>query len=253
MDEKSDILKRAEEKSEDLRKTMDQAERKITNTLQEKSESVRQTAAELGGKASTVLKQMSDDLYSVGNRITSSVKKNPLPYAGIGVGLGLLGVSVLSLRRGNGRNLTESAGMAGREKYESTPYAEENFPDQESNVFEEKKWKKLQEKTGHVLHDVKEKARSIEQRARKRSEQMPAEVIETVKEYPFVTGSTMFCLGMLIGFLFPSTKPESETIGRVGDRLREKAHEIKEEAMESAHRVVEETKKAVSEEFESFR
>jgi gas vesicle protein len=57
-------------------------------------------------------------------------------------------------------------------------------------------------------------------------------------------------LGILSGLIFPSSRPEDQVLGGARTRVRQKAHEFKEEAKESAQRVVEETKRAAEEEAE---
>jgi ElaB/YqjD/DUF883 family membrane-anchored ribosome-binding protein len=235
----------------EIRSNIDQTKRDLASTLDDLRErysadrvkqSAKEKADDLGEMATEMLEKRKDDLWRVADRIGETIRNHPVPFAAAGAaGIGISAWALLRNQGGGGeemypeeyRSLDEERAVAG---YYSEDYAESGFefscePDEEAGD--------AKGKAGQVVRQVGERARNFGEIARSRSDQLRTNFIEVVKEHPFLTGTATFLLGILSGLIFPSSRPEDQVLGGARTRVRQKAHEFKEEAKESAQRVVE--------------
>lgn len=256
MDEKSDVLSGI--RDDDLkviRENMDETKKDLASTLQDLREryspermkkTARATADDLGDRASEILQKRTEDLKKVADRIGKTIRNNPVPFAAAGAAG--IGISAWALLKRESESQPsqysspeEQASIAGY--YADSPESGEEFLcDADISRGD------VAGKAAQVAQKIGDSAKKLGENARLRTEQLGSNFVQMVKDHPWFTGAASFCLGVLGGLIFPSTRSEDRVLGSAREKVRQKAQEIKEEARESAQRVVEETKRVAEEE-----
>jgi ElaB/YqjD/DUF883 family membrane-anchored ribosome-binding protein len=249
-----------DEDLKEIRGNIDQTKRDLASTLGDlrdrysadrMKQSAKETADDLGEMASEMFEKRKDDLRRVADRIGETIRNHPVPFAAAGAaGIGVSAWALLKHKIGEQEGMySEGYGSLDEERpvagYYAEDFGESGFefacePDEEAG--------EARGKAGQIVRQMGERARNFGETARSRSEELRTNFVEVVREHPFLTGTATFLLGILSGLIFPSTRPEDQVLGSARARVRQKAQELKEEAKESAQRVVEETKRAAEEE-----
>ncbi len=263
MDEKSTFVSGLEDEDlREIRTHMNQTKMNLASTIDDLRgryspsqfrKSVRETADELEEKASEMLQGRREDLRRVADRIGETIRSHPVPFAAAGAaGVGLSAWALLRRQSGEERVYPEEYPSLGDQSAVAGYYGEEYHESDLEFSCEagEEQSGEGGGRTGRMARQFGERARSLRESARGGSERLRANLVQMVREHPFLTGTSAFLLGILSGLVFPSTKPEEEVLGGARERVRQKAQEIKEEAKESAQRVAEEARRAAAKEAE---
>jgi hypothetical protein len=181
--------------------------------------------------ASILIQAKVGDMRGAADLVGRAVRENPVPIAIVGAaGLGAMAYRLFK-RRSREQDLLAQEYIAGEERV-SGVYGSETCPKGVRHAYSEGSTARgtLEESSGHP-------------------DRTGVDFRDTVREHPFITGTAMFCMGILGGLLIPPMKQEEELIGSASDVMNEKAQE-KEDVLESAKRLAEQAEMAALEEAE---
>ena len=182
------------------------------------------------GKAVNIMKDVTSG--KSGGSVVSTVKSNPIPFALIGAGAGLL---ALRAYRGSGSSHRSTGRRALSSDSESV--AAENGRSSSA----------LGKVTGAVTDTVGSAYESVGE--------FGGSALETydrqVQENPLVVGAVAMAVGAAVGFAIPSTRYEGELMGdarsQLIDRAQSAASDLVDQAQTAATDLVDQAKGAVSE------
>jgi ElaB/YqjD/DUF883 family membrane-anchored ribosome-binding protein len=270
MDQKTDVVTNMDDPELDrLRADMNRTKSDMEGTIHRmrdrfsKERMKRMTQDMVEGwwqRASTLIHERGEDLRSAADRVGHTMKENPVPFAIVGAaGVGMLAYSLFQRRGGDHDPWSEEYRIGDEglvsEICSSEPYPESNTQEYfaESTMEEQRATgESLKERAGNVAHSMGDRASRLSEQARYRSKRIGEDFLDIVREHPFITGTAMFCMGLLGGMLIPPTREEDELMGSASDAMKEKVKEKKEEVFESAKRLAEQTKQAAEEEAEKL-
>lgn len=180
---------------------------KVMDKVGETISDATEPALEAMGRAGTTIKE-------TGMSVAGTMRRNPIPVALIGLGLGML--LVRSFRGGNGRDY---------EQRYSTPRTPQNFRNNQYGATN----------TG-TLNTVKETASDLAQRstdalgnlgtkAKDAASSLGTTCGNVLRSNPLAMGAVAVAAGTAVGLVLPSTKMESEYIGEASEKLVDKAQE----------------------------
>jgi hypothetical protein len=84
-----------------------------------------------------------------------------------------------------------------------------------------------------------------------RSSQLKSQTEDLYEQTPLAFGAAALALGVGLGLLIPSTRKEDEFLGRRSDRLKDKAKELGQTALEQGEQVTQQVVGKVKEQFSS--
>ena len=184
-------------------------------------------ALEAMGRAGTTIKE-------TGISVAGSMRRNPIPVALIGLGLGMLMVRSF---RGNGHDY---------ETRYPTPRTPQDFSGGQTQYGAN---------TGQRLSQVKETASDLAHRstdalsdlgttAKDTAVVRSAHVVRNVlRENPLAMGAVAVAAGTAVGLVLPSTRLESEYIGEASEQLIDKAQEAARGAIDKVQNVAQQMTK----------
>ena len=168
-------------------------------------------ALEAMGRAGTTIKE-------TGMSVADSMRRNPIPVALIGLGLGMLMVRSF---RGNGHDY---------ETGYSTPRARQNFTGSQARYG-------ARDADAGALSQVKETASNLADRSTTALSNLGGKAKDTaatfgtrcgqiLRDNPLAMGAVAIAAGTAVGLALPSTKLESEYIGEASEKLVDQAQEV---------------------------
>ena len=183
---------------------------KVSETIAD----VTEPAREAMGRAGSAIKE-------TGLSVADSMRKNPVPAALIGLGLGML---LVRRFRGNGNNYTRRETPAGKQndRGERNQYGS-NTP---------------------TLNQVKETASDLANRsttalgnlgtkAKDGASAIGTRFGQVLRDNPLAVGAVAVAAGTAVGLVLPSTKFENEYVGQASEKLVDKAQEVARGAIDS--------------------
>jgi hypothetical protein len=223
------------------------------NVVAEATGSVRDATI---GKVESVATQASDMVGNIpqtaqeaGSGIVDAIRRNPVPAAMVGIGLGWLALSSRNSSSGSryndwsdgGRNWTgqsfsDGGRMAG-ETWDTTGYDNTGYGSG-GHSGGQGIGDKVGDKFGDVQQTVGEKVGQVQQTAG----EMPYQVQNVARqvgdnagrvaqENPLALGAIALAVGTAVGMALPTTKPERQFMGQARDTLIDKAETKAHEAM----------------------
>ena len=171
-------------------------------------------AREAMGRAGTAIKE-------TGMSVADSMRRNPIPVALIGLGIGML--CVRSFRGGNGRDY---------ERRETRRRMRQDSWDDETPQY----GTTTRSATG-ALGQVKETASDLAHRstsalsnlgakAKESASTVSTRLGEVLRENPLAIGAVAVAAGTAVGLALPATRLESEYVGEASEKLVDKAQEV---------------------------
>lgn len=169
-------------------------------------------ALEAMGRAGTTIKE-------TGMSVAGSMRRNPIPVALIGLGLGML---IVRSFRGNGLDY---------ETRHTSPRTRQNFTGSGAQYGATR-----DAHTG-ALNQVKETASNLADRSTTALSDLGAKAKDTaatlgtrcgtmLRENPLAMGAVAIAAGTAVGLALPSTRIESEYIGEASEKLVDQAQEV---------------------------
>ena len=235
----------------------------VSETVSNAIETAKDTAYDATiGKAVNVMKNVGDGIS--GSDAFRTVRSNPLPFALIGVGAGLLAYQKFS-KRGSMYGKGQRQLMASRDDRTSAggPYAG-------SRGLVSRTYDDISNRAEHAVENVSEKANAaydkvssglstayggandIAHRAYDRlgdfGERAHEKYDEYIEQNPLAVGAVAMAVGAAVGFALPSTRPEGRLMGGARDNLIQRAQDAAGHAIERAKQATAEAGKTISDE-----
>ncbi len=286
-DEPEQIRQQIEETRKDMSETIDALQEKfsfqnISEQVSEQVNNVIETAKDTVydatiGKVGNFMKYVSRELKTTGEEfskteIYKSAKTNPVPFALIGLGAGLLLLQGFGRKKSDGyrrdydydsrqdinndpsmlKSAGENISSAASAGYESVGNAAQKAYGGVTSVAAS-----AYQTADNTSHLVYEKAGELGTQAKETYEYY-------IEENPLAVGAVALAIGAAVGFSIPSTRYESKLMGEARQNLLQKAqatagtlvdkakevaseasHTIKEAASETSHTIQEEVKAKV--------
>jgi ElaB/YqjD/DUF883 family membrane-anchored ribosome-binding protein len=224
------------------------------------------------GKAEKVMNRVSDTVgdatrdagaavRDTGSSIFGTIRNNPLPFALIGAGIGML---TWKRRRDSG----ERAYSAGRE-YRAGYYAEDQA--YAADPYEEtadgpSMTERAREAAGSIAGRAQEATRGVRdtarraagrtreqvshvgQQARYSARRTGDNVSDMLRTNPLAVGAAVLAGGAAVGLALPVSRAEQEYMGEARDQFMEKAESVAKDTMDKVKRVAEETTRTAKQE-----
>jgi hypothetical protein len=202
------------------------------NVIQDAKATVREATV---GKVETMANDVGMTARETGEGIIDTIRRNPLPAALAGIGIGWLWMSRdrgPSWTRGNARRSWSTAygagsGYEGRYGSHEGRYGSQMYGDYGSQ-------RGIGDKIGQAGEQVGETASQVAERARETAERVPQQFGElgdqvgdtaqrVLEENPLAVAGVALAVGAAVGMALPVTRTEERTIGRAGAQLIDQA------------------------------
>jgi len=186
------------------------------------------------GKATTMMKDVSN------TAVVRSVKDNPLPFALIGVGAGLLAHSAYAGKKGdrykNWRYVKNSPGSTAPSSEERGAALMDNVSAKANEAYD-----KVAEKADTAYQGATEMLSKAKDTASEYGDQAKAIYDRHIEETPLAVGAVALALGAAVGLAIPSTRYEDQWLGEARDDLFEKAQGTASELLDKTKKMVTES------------
>jgi hypothetical protein len=193
---------------------------KVMETVNEKISNVAEPAMEAMGRAGEKLKE-------TGSSLTSTVRQNPIPFALMGLGLGMFIVNrvrnadgpTMRSRRyesdselGYGMATPRSAGMR-------RPYGSGSF-------------RQVRNTASGLMHGTTETMSNITHEAKEQALRAGRSFERLLHDNPLAVGAAAVAVGAAVGLALPSTRLEQEYMGELSENVVDKTKQVAREAMD---------------------
>jgi ElaB/YqjD/DUF883 family membrane-anchored ribosome-binding protein len=206
---------------------------KVMEKVNDKISNVTEPAMEMMGRAGETLKE-------TGTSITNTVRRNPIPFALVGLGLGMLVVS--RVRNADGRTTRSyepggtGYGMAtpryagkGRQYGSSAEYAGTSRQYGYSNRGT---LSQVRDTASELMHETTEKVSHLGHQAKEGALRAGRGFQRLVSENPLAVGAAAVAVGAAVGLALPSTRIEQEYMGEASEKIVDKAQQVARDAMD---------------------
>jgi ElaB/YqjD/DUF883 family membrane-anchored ribosome-binding protein len=191
-----------------------------------KVERVMETIGEVTEPAREAMSRAGSTIKEAGTSVGNSMWRNPIPFALIGLGVGMLW---MKSRRGNGytdwsrntslqprRQNLSGGGQLGQRQTRNTT----------SGAYNEGTFDQVKETAGNLANRSTEALNNLGSRARESATEVSNRFGQLLRENPLAVGAVAMAAGTAVGLVLPSTQFESEYIGETSERLVDKAEEV---------------------------
>jgi ElaB/YqjD/DUF883 family membrane-anchored ribosome-binding protein len=174
---------------------------------------VTEPAREAIGRAGTTIKE-------AGTSVGNSMWRNPIPFALIGLGVGML---YMKSRRGNGYD-DWSQSTSLRPKRQNLSGAGQT--NSTSGAYNEGTFDQVKETAGNLANRSTEALSNLGSKAKESATEVGSRFGQLLRDNPLAVGAVAVAAGTAVGLALPSTRFESEYIGETGEMLVDKAEEV---------------------------
>jgi len=185
---------------------------KVMEKVTEKISNVTEPAMEAMGRAGETLKE-------TGSAVGNVVYRNPVPFALMGLGLGMFIVS--RVRNADGRTLPSYSRESDREMGYgmATPRSAGTARQATKNA-------------NGLVHTTGEKISHLGHQAQEGAMWAGRSFQRLVKENPLAVGAAAVAVGAAVGLALPSTRLEQEYMGEASEKIVDKAQQVARDAMD---------------------
>ena len=203
-----------------------------TETVREatigKVERIMETIGEMTEPAREAMTRAGGTIKEAGTSVGNSIWRNPLPFALIGLGAGMLW---MKSRRGNGYDYSRTGTVRPRRQnltrggqLGQTQYAGMGTSASTLN--------QVKETAGDLANRSTEALSDLGSRAKESANAVSSRFSELMRSNPLAVGAVAMAAGTAVGLALPSTQFENEYIGETSERLVDKAQEYAREAID---------------------
>jgi len=235
-DDTEEIRDNIEETRANMSSTIDAIQEKLSpqRLAEQAKDTVREATV---GRVQQMASNITETARDTGSTLMDTARRNPLPAALAGIGLGWLFMSArrTALERNHYRWQSGSRAQ-GRRSYEAPQQdngqmgqVTDNVKDALGNVGD-----RAQDAAGAIgerASDMAEQAQWQAQRARGWMEQ-------TWDENPLVVGGAALALGALVGLSVPGTQAEQQLMGEASGNVMQKAQDVTQSVTERAQQAM---------------
>lgn len=219
----------------------------------------------IGKSLSNVTGNVGNTLAGSGSSIIGTVRSNPLPFALIGLGVGLLALQ--------SRRSSSKSSPSYRYDYEAGNYTEGEYDangGQRGGRGNRSTLKSAGKSVGNVANSAYsgvsgaassayqgltsvagtayEGVGTVGSQARRVAEQAQDQYEHYIEENPLAVGAVALALGAAVGFMIPATQAESHLMGEYRDNLMQKAGDAARGALDKVQQVAGDMANSVREE-----
>jgi len=204
---------------------------KVMEQINEKISNVAEPAIDAMGRAGEKLKE-------TGSSLSNTVRQNPIPFALIGLGLGMF--IVRRVRNADGGTMRSRSyesdrepgyGMAtpgyagmGRQYATSGEYAGSR---QYSGAF-----RQVKNTASGLMHGTAETVSSVGHQAKEGAVRAGRGLQRMLNENPLAVGAAAVAVGAAVGLALPGTQIEHEYMGEASEKLVDRAQQVARDAMD---------------------
>lgn len=199
---------------------------KVERIMQRASETisnVTEPAMEAMGRAGEKLKE-------TGSSVGNVIRQNPIPFALIGLGAGLLVVS--RVRNADGRTTRSYRQQSDREM--EYGMATPRYPGmgRQYNAANKGAFRQAKQTANELMHGTTERVANLTHEAKEGALQAGRTVERLMKENPLAAGVVAAAVGAAVGLVLPSTQIEKEYMGEASEKVVDKAQQVARDAMD---------------------
>jgi hypothetical protein len=180
---------------------------KVMETVNEKISNVAEPAMEAVGRAGEKLKV-------TGSSLTSTVRRNPIPFALMGLGVGMFIVSRV-------RNADAPSTRSRRYPY-----------DREMGYGMATPRLPVRNRASGVMHGATDTVSNITHGAKEQALRAGRTFERLMHENPLAVGAAAVAVGAAVGLALPSTRIEQEYMGELSENVVDKTKQVAREAMD---------------------
>ena len=210
---------------------------KVMEKVNDKISTVTEPAMEVMGRAGEKLKE-------TGSSIGNTVWQNPIPFALVGLGLGMLIVNRVRnaderTMRSYGRESEREMGYGmatpryagkGRQYAASGEYA--GASRQYGDSSNRGTFSQVRESANDLMHGTTERVSHLGHQAKEGALRAGRGFQRLVHENPLAVGAAAVAVGAAVGLALPSTRIEQEYMGEASEKIVDKAQQAARDAMD---------------------
>lgn len=185
-----------------------------------------------------------EKLRDTGSSVTNVVRQNPIPFALMGLGLGMFIVNrvrnadtrtgrsrtyELDSEMGYGMATPRYAGMARQYESSSGEYAGTS---RQYGASGRKTLSRVKETANEFAHDTAERVSHLGHQAKEGALRAGRGFQHLVQENPLAVGAAAVAVGAAVGLALPRTRIEHEYMGEASERLVDRAQDVARQAMD---------------------
>jgi hypothetical protein len=189
-----------------------------------KVERVMETIGEVTEPAREAMSRAGSSIKEAGGSVGNTMWRNPIPFALIGLGVGMLW---MKSRRGNGySDWTRSTSLRPNPENLSGASQTNQMGQTRTGAYNEGTFGQVKETAGNLANRSTEALSHLGSRAREGATEVSDRFGQLLRENPLAVGAVALAAGTAVGLALPSTRFESEYIGETSERLVDKAEEV---------------------------
>jgi len=185
---------------------------RVMDKVNEKISNVAEPAMEMIGRAGEKLKES-------GSSLTNTVRQNPIPFALVGLGVGMFLVS--RVRNADGDTMSSYRNASDREMGYGMATPRKTGMAQQVNKT-----------TDGLVHTTAEKISSLGHQAQEGAMWAGRGFQRLVHDNPLAVGAAAVAVGAAVGLALPSTRIEHEYMGEASEKIVDKAQQVARDAMD---------------------
>jgi ElaB/YqjD/DUF883 family membrane-anchored ribosome-binding protein len=242
----------------EMSRTADEIGERLTpsNIVEQAKETVRDaTVGKVEEMATTASDMVSDagwQARQAGNGIVETIKRNPIPAAMAGIGIGWLWMN-----RQPSMGATDTWASSSRRTTDGRPFGS-RMSDVGDRVGERvdqvgtrvgevgdqigRSASGALESAGEVVDDARRAAAGVPAEVQMTAREVGANVEAIVEENPLAVGAIALAVGTAVGLALPSTRTEQRLLGEASGRVLDQAQEAVATPLEKAEQAVREAK-----------
>jgi len=247
---------------EEVKEQLESATGKIKETISDQYREAKATVREATiGRVEHMMHSAGDTMNEARETVAQTVRRNPIPAAMIGIGLGWLLMSARGQRmRSEWRSPRYRGGesLDGRNEYGYPRGLARGgrYPEEDDGVIERVRGTAgdvahraedaasqvahaagnmahhTQERVGALAHRVEDRAQEMGRRARWEAQRLEHRLEDSFYDNPLALGALAIAAGAAVGLALPQTRRENEWIGEARDQLVDKARDAAQTALE---------------------
>jgi len=192
-----------------------------------KVERVMETIGEVTEPAREAMSRAGSTIKEAGTSVGNSMWRNPIPFALIGLGVGMLW---MKSRRGNGYSDWSRSTSLRPKRQNLSGASQTNQMGQTrtstGSAYNEGTFDQVKETAGNLANRSTEALNNLGSKARESATEVSNRFGQLLRENPLAVGAVAVAAGTAVGLALPSTRFESEYIGETSERLVDKAEEM---------------------------
>ena len=213
---------------------------RVMDKVGEKISNMAEPAMDAMGRAGETLKE-------TGYSLTNTVRRNPIPCALIGLGVGMLVVN--RIRNADGRTSRMRAygsdyesGMtepmyAGMGEHYSTRAEEYAGASRHYGSSKRGMFRQVKDSAGNIAQDAGEKVSELGHQASEGARWAGRSLQHLIHQNPLAVGAAAVAVGAAVGLSLPATRVEQEYMGEASEKLKDKAQQAARDAMDKVKSV----------------